>query len=270
MNLNTATVAQLETLPGIGKSTAERILEYPREERRFQEDRGPDERTGHRREELPQAEAARHGLVRQGRQRRTVARGRAGRAQRLARGPHGFTVIDSGLLVCGRVRDVRGRDSADALYDRTLARPSPRPGISRLAWPLRERRRSAAPPRLRCGSLKVPPASASAFIQDGNRNGVRARDIDAQIDRTIEAPVRLSELFPGVEIGLTPQTPGTDPVQLGGSNILSFTPHGTASSGSVYIRGRDGTQWVVRVLGATGRTRVLQYVPRSGEWVYAS
>jgi competence protein ComEA len=28
VNLNTASVAQLQTLPGIGKSTAERILEY--------------------------------------------------------------------------------------------------------------------------------------------------------------------------------------------------------------------------------------------------
>jgi hypothetical protein len=111
--------------------------------------------------------------------------------------------------------------------------------------------------------------SISAF-QDGNRNGVRARDIDLQIDRPIETAILLSDLFPGVEIGLTPQTPGTEPVQLGGSTLLSFTPHGTASSGSLYVRGRDGTQWVVRVLGATARSRVLRYVPATGEWVYAS
>jgi hypothetical protein len=118
--------------------------------------------------------------------------------------------------------------------------------------------------------LMTPSGVSISVIQDGNRDGVRTRDIDLQIDRLIEAPIWLSQLFPGVEIGLTPQTPGSDPVQLGGTNLMSFTPHGTASSGSLYIRGRDGTQWMVRVLGATGRTRVLRYVPASSEWVYAS
>jgi hypothetical protein len=107
-------------------------------------------------------------------------------------------------------------------------------------------------------------------FQDGNRNGVRTRDIHMRIDTPIAAPVMLSDLFPGVEIGLTSQMAGSDPVQLGGTDILSFTPHGTASSGSVYIRGRDGSQWVVRVLGATGRVRVLRFVPTTGAWVYAS
>jgi hypothetical protein len=76
-----------------------------------------------------------------------------------------------------------------------------------------------------------PSGVSIDVIQDGNRNGVRAREIDLQIDRPIDTPVLLSQLFPGVEIGLTPQTPGSDPIQLGGSNLLSFTPHGTASSG---------------------------------------
>jgi Tfp pilus assembly protein FimT len=117
--------------------------------------------------------------------------------------------------------------------------------------------------------LSEPTGISIAVVEDGNRNGVRTHDIDLGVDRATEAPVYLSDLFPGVDIGLTPHTPGTDPVQLGGTNILSFTPSGTATSGSVYVRGRDGTQWVVRVLGVTGRTRVLRYVPASAEWVHA-
>ena len=46
INLNTATVAQLESLPGIGKSTAERIIEYRQKSGGFQEGRGADERAG--------------------------------------------------------------------------------------------------------------------------------------------------------------------------------------------------------------------------------
>ena len=115
-----------------------------------------------------------------------------------------------------------------------------------------------------------PQGIRVTVVQDGNRNGVRTRDIEMAIDRPIEPALTLADLFPGVEIGLTPQTPGTDPVQFGSSNILSFTAHGTASSGSLYVRGRDGTQWVVRVLGATARARVLRFDTNSGEWVNAT
>jgi type II secretory pathway pseudopilin PulG len=107
------------------------------------------------------------------------------------------------------------------------------------------------------------------IIQDGNRNGVRTRDIQLQIDQLIEDPVVLSDLFPGVDIGLAPETPGADGVQVGASSILSFTPNGTATPGTIYVRGRDGTQWAVRVLGTTARSRVLRYAPATGEWLYA-
>jgi type II secretory pathway pseudopilin PulG len=105
-------------------------------------------------------------------------------------------------------------------------------------------------------------------FQDGNRNGVRNSDIVANIDFSIEPPVKLSDLFPRVEIGLTPSSPGAEPVQLaGGSNLLSFSPAGTATSGTVYVRGPDGTQWGIRVLGATARTRLLKWEPQKQQWV---
>jgi hypothetical protein len=48
---------------------------------------------------------------------------------------------------------------------------------------------------------------------------------------------------------------------------VSFTPDGTASSGTVYVRGRGGAQYAVRVLGATARTRVLRYDVERREFV---
>ncbi len=101
---------------------------------------------------------------------------------------------------------------------------------------------------------------------DDNHNGVRTVDIASKVDRAIGAPSRLSEFFSGVVIGISTEL-GTDPVRIGSTNLLSFTPLGTATPGTVYVRGRDGLQLAVRVTGPTGRTRLLRYVPRTREWV---
>ncbi len=105
-----------------------------------------------------------------------------------------------------------------------------------------------------------------ATYQDGNGNGVRALDIAGNVDREIEQPVRLFELFPGVDFALVLDGQGADPIQLSGTSLLTFTPAGTATSGSVYLRGRDGSQYVIRILGATGRTRLLRFDQQQRGW----
>ena len=108
-----------------------------------------------------------------------------------------------------------------------------------------------------------------SVFQDGNGNGIRTADIASGADFPIEPPTRLFEQFPGVDIAVTPGSPSADPVQIGSTNLLTFTPTGTATSGTIYIRDSEGTQWGVRVLGATGRTRVLRYDPATGGWLVA-
>ena len=111
-----------------------------------------------------------------------------------------------------------------------------------------------------------PAGITFRMFLDGNRNGVRTADIDAALDRPLEAPVRLSDLYPGTAIAVGGAA-GSDPVRLGSSNLLSFTPLGTSTSGSVFVRGRDGSQFAVRVLGATGRARVQRFSARTGTWI---
>ena len=106
-----------------------------------------------------------------------------------------------------------------------------------------------------------------AVFVDGDGNGVRAADILAGVDPPLEPPVRLSALFPGVSIALSDDEAGADPVHIGRTSLMSFTPAGTSTPGSIYVRGYDGTQLVVRVLGATGRARVLRQVPTTNRWI---
>ena len=99
---------------------------------------------------------------------------------------------------------------------------------------------------------------------DNNADGVRTRDIAAGIDTPIDVPVRLSHLFPHVALFLNdPAVTST----FDSSALMSFSPLGTASSRTLYLRGADRSEYAVRVLGATGRTRVLRLVASSGAWV---
>ena len=114
-----------------------------------------------------------------------------------------------------------------------------------------------------------PRGFTFSVFQDGNADGIRTADIEAGVDTLVEPATSLFERFPGVDIGLAPGAPVSDPLQIGRTNLLTFTPIGTATSGTIYIRDRDESQWAVRILGATGRTRVLRYDLRTKAWLVA-
>jgi type II secretory pathway pseudopilin PulG len=121
----------------------------------------------------------------------------------------------------------------------------------------------------------TPRGYSYTVYLDRNRNGVRTIDIQNGIDTPLTASERLIDQFTGVDFGALPglpsvdpggTPPGSDPIRLGSSNIASFTAAGTSSSGSVYIRGRGDAQYVVRVYGQTGKTRVLTFNRRTWQW----
>jgi hypothetical protein len=114
-----------------------------------------------------------------------------------------------------------------------------------------------------------------AAYEDGNGNGVRTADIRAGVDRPLGPLEMIGDKFPGVVFGLAPGVPdadgetssSTDGVRIGTARLLTLGADGTATSGTLYVRGRRG-QYAVRVLGVTGRTRMLQY--RAGERTWLS
>jgi hypothetical protein len=119
-------------------------------------------------------------------------------------------------------------------------------------------------------------ASSVALFADGNGNGVLQRDIDRNVDEAIAAPDRLADHMRGVDLRINQDVldiggsgllaAGSDPLRIGRSPLLSFSPTGTATAGTVYVAGRRGPQLAVRVFGATGRVRVLEFDARSGQW----
>jgi len=111
-----------------------------------------------------------------------------------------------------------------------------------------------------------------AVYQDGDEDGVRSADILSGRDHLVSGPFPLTGGAPGVRVGINPGIPALppeqgqlsgDPVRFGVSDILSFSPLGTATPGTFYLAG-DASQAAVRVTGGSARVRLMIW--RSGRW----
>jgi Tfp pilus assembly protein FimT len=187
--------------------------------------------------------------------------------QRVERSERGYTLLEL-LFVTGVVIVIAAMavPQAFATIERSRTLAAARHLAGRQA-----RARTQAVGRTATIALRfdvVNGAVVYSVFADRNRNGVRTKDITDGIDRQIDPSIALSDLFPRVAIVNGTTDPPSSGVQLsGGGSLLSFTPAGTATSGSLYIRGADRSQYAIRVLGATGRTRLQRYDEKRREWV---
>jgi hypothetical protein len=111
--------------------------------------------------------------------------------------------------------------------------------------------------------------------RDGNHNGVRRADIATGVDRLVSGPFPVHGNTSGVHLAIHPGLPAIppaqgplaqgNPIRFGNSNILSFSPLGSATPGTFYLAGANGLQGAVRVVAGTSRVRVVIY--QGGQWI---
>lgn len=111
---------------------------------------------------------------------------------------------------------------------------------------------------------------------DGNGNGVLQRDIDSGTDPAIGGVEWLDQHARGVALrinqtvpdigGGPPLKPGDNPLRIGRTSIVAFSPLGSSTSGTLYLAAPQGPQVAIRLYGATGRTRVLTFNRTDYRW----
>jgi hypothetical protein len=128
-------------------------------------------------------------------------------------------------------------------------------------------------------ALRFTPIGERWVVQpfmDGDWDGVRSADIASGRDPAIGERLPVDALFPGATFGFAPGCPLVDgspvpadanPVRIGSARMLVFSPDGTSSGGTLYLRGAPrASGYAVVVLGATGRTRLMRCAAGSGVW----
>ena len=114
------------------------------------------------------------------------------------------------------------------------------------------------------------------LFADGNGTGVLQRDIDRGIDPPLtpvqwlddqarDVSLRINQSI--VDVAGSPAiAAGDDPLRIGNTALLTFSPLGSATSGTLYVSARRGPQMAIRVFGATGRVRVLIFDAQTRQW----
>jgi len=127
-------------------------------------------------------------------------------------------------------------------------------------------------------AVRFDPADTNQFAiyVDGDGDGVLQADVDRDVDVLVGTPSRLSDYLGAVRLRLNQDVPepdtgaslaaGSDPLRIGRSSFLSFSPLGSATSGTLYLAAATGPQMAIRIFGSTGRMRVLRFDSADRQW----
>jgi len=115
-----------------------------------------------------------------------------------------------------------------------------------------------------------------AVHDDGDNDGIHTDDIGTGVDPIAVAAAPLMPQLQVARIGLLPYAikdpdgdplpPSNSPVAFGSSTICSFSPTGAGTPGSIYVTDDLGVLYFIRVLGASGRVRVMRYDAQKKKW----
>lgn len=170
-----------------------------------------------------------------------------------------------GLLVVLGSNDLRGAQRQQEFENfgrETLAL------AERCRWKAMNERKYAGIIFERAGETYV-----AVLYQDGNGNGIRLSDVQSGKDSAFYRSMVLERASGDIQAGILrnpdvtqiPPKTGTiddpdDPIKFGKSDILSFSPNGDSSSGTLYLACRSQRQMYALVAyGATARLTLWKY-----------
>ena len=115
-------------------------------------------------------------------------------------------------------------------------------------------------------------------VDDGNGNGLRTAEIRSGADLKRSGPHRVETTHRGVRLGFPTGNPvpnipprrgtlsGPDPVRFGRSDVVSFSPRGRSSSGTLFLTDGRRRLYGVLLYGASARVRVWRWDDREMQW----